>query len=362
MINAKPSAASPPDLKCLIVQQQSPFNAEPDPGALVADHVTPQAIFYVRSHGDVPLLGEDHAVMIGDRTWNQATLERAFPRRSVAATLQCAGNRRADMQHVAKTKGDPWGVGAIGNAVWTGVSLIDVLREAGLDNAEYVHFTAADEVSVEGEHAPYGVSISMEKARDPNVLIAWAMNDELLAPDHGAPLRLIVPGFAGVRSIKWLSKIAVADTPSAAPIQARDYKLFPATVRSAEEAVWENGLTIETLPVNAALCSPCDGAQVEAGDIRLRGYAMAYGRGVARVEVSIDDGKTWAQAVIDSGNDAPSSWVRWACDVELAKGKHDIVVRAVDTAGQGQPEHPGQVWNFAGYLATSWHRSVIKAS
>ncbi len=363
MNSNKLAAASGPDTDRMIVQQQDPFNAEPHPGALVDAHLTPQAIFYVRSHGDVPPLRPDHEVMIGDRAWNRAALDQAFPTRSVMATLQCAGNRRADLQPVAATNGDPWGVGAIANAVWTGVSLIELLCAAGLDNqGGYVHFTAADDVPVEGELSRYGVSITMEKARDPDVLIAWAMNGEWLAPEHGAPLRLIVPGYAGVRSIKWLTHITVADGPSQAPIQARDYKLFPAAVRSSEAADWQNALTIEALPINAALCSLCDRAWIDAGSVRLAGYAMAYGRGVARVEVSVDGGKNWTQAIIDSGDSPRWSWVRWLCDAELSAGAHEIVVRAIDSAGQGQPEHPEQVWNFAGYIATSWHRTVVTAA
>lgn len=361
MTAASMAIASKPDLHRLIVQQERPFNAEPTPADLIDAHQTPQAIFYVRSHGDVPNLTANHAIIVGDHSWNRTELERAFPTRNIAATLQCAGNRRADLQTVAKTKGDPWGVGAIGNAIWTGVSLIEVLRAAGIDEAgSFVHFVAADEVPVEEERAHYGISIAMVKARDPDVVIAWAMNGELLAPDHGAPLRLVVPGYAGVRSIKWLTHIEVADAPSEAPIQARDYKLFPASVRSSDEADWETGLTIDALPVNAAICSPNDNSHVAVGSQEVRGYAMAYARGVARVEVSGDAGLNWVQAVIDCGEDASWSWVRWTCKVELAAGKQQIVVRAIDTAGQGQPEHPEQIWNFAGYLSTSWHQiSVI---
>ena len=136
---------------------------------------------------------------------------------------------------------------------------------------------------------------------------------------------------------------------------------FRPTCAPRRGADWANALTIDALPVNAALCVPSDGAHVAAGSVCLKGYAMAYDRGVARVEISIDGGTRWAQACIDRGDGAPSSWVRWACDVELVRGRHEIMVRAVDTAGQGQPEHPAQVWNFAGYLATSWHRSSVTA-
>lgn len=360
MSEAQAIPANRSDLTRMIVQQDYPFNAEPTPEALIRDYLTPQAIFYVRSHGDVPQLDNEHKIIIGEQAWTRAELEQSFPIRTVTATLQCAGNRRADLQAVAATNGDPWGVGAIGNAEWTGVSLIDVLRAASLsDGGGFVHFTAADEVAVEDERSYYGVSIAMDKACDPDVLLAWAMNGELLAPDHGAPVRLIVPGYAGVRSIKWLTNISVDDAPSTAPIQSRDYKLFPASVLSASDADWSKGLTINMLPVNAAICEPTDGAKLLGCGVTLRGYAMAYDRGVSRVEVSIDGGKTWDQATVGQGADERWGWTLWELWAELPPGWHEIFARAVDTAGQGQPEHARQVWNFAGYAASSWHRICI---
>lgn len=127
-------------------------------------------------------------------------LKNAFPTFTVTAVLQCAGNRRTDLQQVGKTNGDPWDVGAIGNAEWTGVRLADVLDAVGAPDASnlFVAFTGADEVDVEGEEAAFGVSIAMAKARAPDVLIAWAMNGEPLAPEHGAPLRM-VEGSARIR-------------------------------------------------------------------------------------------------------------------------------------------------------------------
>ena len=190
--------------------------------------------------------------------------------------MQCAGNRRTHLQDVEKTSGDPWDVGAIGNAAWTGVSLRDVLAAAGIqDGASFVGTTGADDVDVDGETAPFGASISIAKALEPDVLIAWAMNGEALAPKHGAPLRLVVPGYAGVRSAKWLTRIEVRDRPSDAPIQAKDYKLFPASV-AKEDANWDQGLTIEEMPLNAAICAPVDGAHVSAGACGIAGYAVAF--------------------------------------------------------------------------------------
>ena len=345
----------------LLVRSRDPYNAEPAPADLIAAYRTPPELFYVRSHGAVPVLPDDHAIVVdagsgAPRRWTRDALAATFPVREVAATLQCAGNRRADFQEVAPTNGDPWGIGAIGHACWTGVALIDVLRDAGLDEhvTGHVRFTASDTVPVEDETAPYGVSIALEKARDRDVLIAWAMNGTPLAPAHGAPLRLVVPGFAGVRSIKWLAAIQVTNTPSPAPIQARDYKLFPASVRDLADADWDAGLTIEQLPVTSAIAVPADGAQLTAGPTTIRGYAIAYDRAVARVEVSADGGATWHQARLADG-DGRWSWVHWSCAIELAAGPHRLTVRAVDAAGQGQPRDAAQLWNVAGYGAAAWH-------
>ncbi len=349
----------------LILQSDDPLNAEPAPDRLIASFLTPQRAFYIRSHGNIPDLAEGHRITINglvehEREWTKAALEEAFKARTVVAVMQCAGNRRANLQDVGETSGDPWGIGAIGNAEWTGVSLIDVLRDAGIDEraGRFVRFTGADEVAVDGETAQYGVSIPISKAVDRDVLIAWALNGEPLAPEHGAPMRIVVPGYAGVRSTKWLASIEIANSPSEAPIQAKDYKLFPASV-SKNDANWSEGLTINEMPINAAICEPADGVTIDAGAVTARGYAVAYGRAIARVDISADGGLSWQQAEIERLEDARWSWVRWACNLDVATGKNELVVRAVDDACQGQPDRAEDVWNFAGYLATNWHRIAV---
>lgn len=350
----------------LILRCPDPLNAETPPDKLIASFLTPQADFYIRSHGPTPKLAADHRVTLDGlidrpRSYTVAELQAAFPTRTVAATMQCAGNRRAHLQGVDKTSGDPWDVGAVGNAEWTGVALLDVLAAAGIqDGASFVGTTGADEVDVDGETAPFGASISIAKALEPDVLIAWSMNGEPLAPEHGAPLRLVVPGYAGVRSAKWLTRIEVRDRPSDAPIQAKDYKLFPSSV-TKEEADWDQGLTIEEMPLNAAICSPVDGAHVDAGSCGIAGYAVAFGRAVSRVEVSVNGGTDWMQADLTADPDAPWSWTQWRVTVDLSPGLHVLVVRAVDGAGQMQPERPEAIWNFAGYLSTAWHRITVTA-
>ncbi|WP_223797043.1 molybdopterin-dependent oxidoreductase [Sphingomonas nostoxanthinifaciens] len=350
----------------LILRCSDPLNAETPPDKLIASFLTPQADFYIRSHGPTPELADDHPVTLDGfidhpRSYTVAELQAAFQSRTVVATMQCAGNRRAHLQGVGKTSGDPWDVGAIGNAEWTGVALRDVLAAAGIqDGALYVGTIGADDVDVDGETAPFGASIPIAKALEPDVLIAWAMNGKPLAPEHGAPLRLVVPGYAGVRSAKWLTRIEVRDCPSDAPIQAKDYKLFPSSV-TKDEADWDQGLTIEEMPLNASICSPVDGAHVDAGACGIAGYAVAFGRAVSRVDVSVNGGTDWEQAELTVNPDAPWSWTQWRVTAGLSPGLHVLVVRAVDGAGQMQPERPEAIWNFAGYLSTAWHRITVTA-
>ncbi len=202
--------------------------------------------------------------------------------------MQCAGNRRADMLAVAPVSGDPWAPGAIGNAEWTGVRLAEVLRAAGIDADEerYVAFESHDRIA--DTDTRFGASIPLAKALAPETLLAFAMNGEPLAPEHGRPsVARGGPGFAGIRSPKWLARITVQDRPSDNPMQADDYKLFPPDV-TAETADPAHGITIEAMPLNSAICEPARGAALKAGRHAIRGYAIASDRAVARVDVSTD--------------------------------------------------------------------------
>ncbi len=353
----------------LIVHSETPYNAEPPLDRLRASAMTAQADFYVRSHGSIPALVEaKHRLRVAGRVragldLSMADLRRRFPEHTVTAVMQCAGNRRADMQEVRPTSGDPWAPGAIGNASWTGVALADLLRAAGadVDPALHVAFEACDEVEIPDEgRFPYGVSIPIAKAMSPEVLLAYAMNGEALTPEHGFPLRLVVPGYAGVRSPKWLAAITVQDEPSSNPMQQRDYKLLPPDV-TAETVDWARGVTINDMPLNAAICEPVARAELTAGRTVLRGYAVATARDVTRVDVSIDGGRSWAQAELEPGAGAPWSWRFWNATVQLPKGEHELAVRAWDSAGQTQPALPDDVWNFKGYLSAAWHRVRVIA-
>ncbi len=352
----------------LIVHSDHPFNAEPPLHRLRAAFITSQSDFYVRTHGTIPRLdAATHRLRVDGRVarpldLSMRDLRERFPRRSVTAVLQCAGNRRADMDAVRPVSGDKWAGGAIGNARWSGVALADVLRAAGAadDPALHVAFSSRDEIDMPAEgRFRYGASIPMGKAMAPEVLLAFAMNDETLAPGHGFPLRAIVPGYAGVRSAKWLEAITVQDTPSDNHMQQRDYKLLPPDV-TANTVDWEAGIPINEMPLNAAICEPAAGATVPAGRVTVRGYAVATARDVTRVDVSADGGLTWREAGLEHDTGAPWSWTFWQATLDLPPGEHELTARARDSAGQAQPEHPGTLWNFKGYLCASWHRVRVR--
>ena len=349
----------------MIVHRRSPLNAEPPADRLIASFRTAQPCFYIRNHGDVPMAGPEDRLRVDGLVGSTLNLSidelrERFTPHTVTATLQCAGNRRADMQSVGSTTGDPWQLGAIGTADWTGARLAEVLDAAGMQgDARHVAFHCRDIVTEDGQTFPYAVSIPLHKAMEPDVLLAWAMNAEPLTQEHGAPLRTVVPGYAGVRSAKWLTKVSVTDSPVDCPMQHSAYKLFPADV-TAETVDWRAGMTINAMPLNSAICTPAPG-RVAAGRVVVQGWAFASARTVSRVDVSADGGACWRQASLDHPADAPWAWTLWQAAFDLAPGEHELVVRAWDDAGQTQPSGLADTWNFKGYLCTAWHRVRVVA-
>jgi sulfite oxidase len=352
----------------LIVHSEEPYNAEPPLAKLRSAFLTAQPDFYVRTHGNIPHLTEaGHRLYVGGQVRTPLDLSVAemrdrFPRRSVTAVMQCAGNRRGDLQQVRPVSGNPWAAGAIGNAEWTGIALAELLRAAGAegDPALHVAFTACDEVEMPGEgRFRFGASIPMAKAMSPEVLLVFDMNGEKLAPAHGFPLRAVVPGFAGVRSVKWLAGITVQDRPSDNHMQQRDYKLLPPDM-TAETVDWTKGVTIYDMPLNSAICEPAPHATLKPGPATLRGYAIATAREIMRVDVSITGGRSWRQAELEHKPNTPWSWTFWQAVLDLPEGEHELAVRAWDSAGQTQPALPEDVWNVKGYLSAAWHRVAVR--
>jgi sulfite oxidase len=283
-----------------------------------------------------------------------------FPTTRLTATLQCAGNRRAEMTTVAPIPGElPWDNGAISTAEWRGVRLHDVLNAAGVTaEAQHVDFTGLDQVSRQGHSFGFGGSIPLEKALSEEALLAFEMNGKPLTALHGFPLRALISGYIGARSVKWLSSIHVQATPSQNYFYARAYQLFPPQAK-AETVDWDSGIKLGDYPVNAVICNPQEGERISGRSVRVLGYACAGGgRSIARVDLSIDGGQTWVSAELKDSQ-SPWAWRLWQADLKLAAGQNEIVARARDSAANTQPEEVRQTWNFKGYLNNAWHRVQV---
>lgn len=351
-----------------IVHQAEPFNGGVSAADLRAAYLTPYPMFYVRSHAkETPQLdAESYRLSVGGRltaplSLSLAQLHRDFEQRTVTATLQCAGNRRRELNAVAAMPGESvmWGDEAISTAVWQGVSLADVLARAGVtDGTGHVAFESYDACEKDGQTFGYGGSIPLEKALRPEVLLAYGMNGEPLPALHGYPLRVIVPGYIAARSVKWLKSITVQDTPSDNHYQAYDYKLFPPHI-TADTIDWDKGEMLGAMRTDAVLCHPRDGQTLPAGVTTLKGYAIAgEGARITGVEVSTDGGVTWRGAQITTEN-TPYAWCFWEVSLNLTRGPHTLLARAHDSLGAIQPTHPREVWNVKGYMNNAQHRVSV---
>ena len=345
----------------MVVHEAEPYNAESDPAVLAESYLTEVDRFYSRNHGPIPDINPQDWTLTVDGlvgaplTLTLAELQSRFPMHQVTATLQCAGNRRADLAAVKPIPGeDPWGPAAISTATWTGVRLSDVLAAAELDpRATDISFDAPDVSQLADPPQQYGSSISAAKAGADEVLLVWEMDGVPLPRLHGGPVRVVVPGFIGARSVKWISRITAQDKPSDNHFQATAYRLLPADA-DPDSAGPGVGLPLSVLSVNSAILQPADHATVAAGPHTVAGYAFSGGgRTIARVEVSIDRGEHWIQA--DVGEQvSPWAWALWKATLDLPAGPVTVVARAFDSSAATQPESPAQLWNPKGYMNNAW--------
>lgn len=295
-------------------------------------------------------------------------LKTKFPKRSVTATMQCAGNRRSEMNRIKLVKGLNWGAAAISTAEWTGVFLKDVLRYAGVDEVSvqqngvrHIQFEGADH-DITG--STYGASIPVESAlsSERDVLVAYEMNGVPIPRDHGFPVRLVAPGVVGARNVKWLKKIVSSKVESSSHWQQNDYKGFSPSV-DWDTVDFKSAPAIQELPVTSAICEPAEGAVIAAddGEISLKGYAWSGGgKGVVRVDVSLDGGKTWHVANLEGEDKLRQAWTwkLWNATLPLPEGKDalQICVKAVDSSYNSQPDSVAPIWNLRGVLSNAWHR------
>ncbi|MBI3740536.1 MAG: molybdopterin-dependent oxidoreductase [Chloroflexi bacterium] len=348
-----------------IFHSQSPINGGVPLDLLAQSFITPTELFFVRTHAPAPMIDPERYRLRVDGLVKRKIelsldeIKNNFPPRTLNATLQCAGNRRAELNAIAPVPNElPWGAEAIGNATWRGIALQDILAAASArDDASHVAFSGLDQIEKEGHTFSFGGSIPIIKAREPNVLLAYEMNGAPLAPIHGFPLRVIAPGYVGARSVKWLAHITVQKESSSNYFQTRAYQLFPANMR-AENLDWTTGLQLSELNVNSVICEPTDGARLQTNFVLVRGYAISS-RALARVEITLDNGANWISAEMLGTENSDSTWRLWRARVDLKPGRNEIAVRAWDSAANTQPANLRDVWNFKGYMNNAWHRINI---
>ena len=321
--------------------------------------LTPPGLHYVLVHYDIPMTSASNWRLTVDGCVEQPlsfgqTELRAMGRQTVRVTLECAGNGRANLH--PRPISQPWLTEAVGTAEWTGVPLADLLQAAGLrEDAVDVVFTGADHGYERGVEQDYQRGLSVAEAIDSGALIAWEMNGHPLPPQHGYPLRLVVPGWYGMASVKWLRSIEVIDHEFTGYQNAVAYR-FRTEAHDAGEPVTR----IEPRALLIPPGSPDFMSRhrfVAAGTITLRGRAWSGWAPIERVEVSVDAGATWQDAKLDAGSNDDLAWRSFEYDWDAGPGEHVLTVRAYDESGRVQPvEAP---WNRGGFANNSAQRITV---
>jgi len=342
-----------------IFHQKTPPNGGPPLQRLIEEFATPVPDFFLRTHGDIPEVDRSSfRLTVGGLVkrpceFSLTELGERFPAKAITATLQCAGNRRSSASAIKPVPNEVgWGNEAISNAGWKGYSLTDLLNVAGVDDrAKHVEFIGADRCSKEGTELYFGGSIPLDRALQRDVLVAWEMNGQPLTTQHGAPLRAIVPGYIGARSVKWLKEINLLVEPSKNLYHAHAYRLFPSDASSVS-ADWGHALELGELSVNSCICVL---EEVSHG-LLVKGYATAGGsRHVVRVDIGYGEPLKWREAAFQDPPE-PGIWRRWEVLIPKLLVGEIICARAWDSAANTQPEDPESVWNFKGYMNNAWHR------
>jgi nitrate reductase (NAD(P)H) len=378
-----------------------PFNVEAPLSALYDEgFLTSPELFYVRNHGAVPEVSDAsipdwefsiEGLVKRPITMTLKQLLTDYEQITVPITLVCAGNRRKEQNQVRKSKGFSWGAAGVSTALWTGTPMMELLKRAmPLRGAKYVCMEGADKLP----NGYYGTSLKLNWVMDPNrgIMVAYKMNGEMLTPDHGKPLRCVVPGQIGGRSVKWLKKLIVTAAPSDNWYHIYDNRVLPTMVspeHSANEPKWwmDERYAIYDLSTNSVLAYPAHEEQVCLVNgpefYKIQGYAYGGGgRRVTRVEVTLDKGKSWALAhihyheddyrdnadenemlyggKIDMGwRETCFTWCFWDIElkVEDVAMSSDIMVRAMDESMNVQPRD--MYWNVLGMMNNPWFRVTV---
>jgi DMSO/TMAO reductase YedYZ molybdopterin-dependent catalytic subunit len=359
-----------------------PFNCEA-PLSVLREHkyLTPASLHYVRNHGICPkLFWSSHAITITGLVDRPISLTMAelvkLPKISVPVTLNCAGNRRKEQNLIQKGIGFHWGCAAASTVIWTGVPVRALLEHVGIkDTGKWVNF-ASPKGEVPAGDTTYGASHSREVLMNPArpCMLAFMMNGELLHPDHGYPVRLLLPGYIGGRMIKWLTTISVTETEGDEHSHYHwyDNRVFPKHIDSKEvataESIWKDpAYTINDRNINSAIWAPAHCAKIKVSDAMytVRGYAYAgAGRPVHRVEITLNNAQNWRPAKIERFEKPDKygqcfCWVFWSVEVPISTLAKcgEFAVRAWDDSQNCQPERPS--WNLMGMMNNNWFRVKV---
>ncbi|MCU0889940.1 MAG: sulfite oxidase [Rubritepida sp.] len=353
----------------MILQGERPLVLE-TPETALDDAVTPYAKFFVRNNGQTPppLQGDPNAWRIAVEGEVNAPLaltlgelRSRFPNVTRQLQMECGGNGRSFFS--PQTRGNQWGNGAIGNAEYTGVRLRDVLQAAGLKpGARFTgHFGADPHLSGATDRQAISRGMRIEKALDEDTLIVWAMNGQPLPHIHGGPVRLLVPGWPGSLSQKWLTRILLRETiHDGQGMGGTSYRIPRTPIVPGSANNGRDFVEMESMPVRSILSSHGNGARLPAGTraLDLAGAAWAGDLTVRAVDVSVDYGATWtAMQVAAPAN--RHAWQRWQGRVALpSDGYFEVWYRATDSQGRMQPIQAGN-WNPQGYGANPVSRIAI---
>jgi DMSO/TMAO reductase YedYZ molybdopterin-dependent catalytic subunit len=352
----------------LVVLGDRPLVAEA-PEQLLDDDTTPTAKFYVRNNGQIPEPASDPdgwAITVDGEVDNKldltvGELKRRFQPKTYRMVLECGGNGRAFFQPQAR--GNQWTNGGAGCAEWTGVPLAEVLKAAGLkDSAKYTaHYGADPHLSGDPTKESLSRGMPIAKAMEEHGLIVWAMNGEPLSNIHGGPVRLVIPGWPGSLSHKWLNKITIRDREhDGQGMTGTSYRVAINPMVPGGKADDKNFRILESMPVRGIITNPANGTKLPAGTrtLVLRGAAWDGDHGVARVDLSTDFGASWTQAKLEPTRNR-FDWSRWTASLPLpSDGYYEIWARATDSTGKMQPHIAGS-WNPQGYGGNPMHRIAV---
>lgn len=349
----------------LVVIGERPLVAE-TPEHLLDHDTTPIEKFFIRNNGQIPEAAKEPdkwKVTVDGEVNNKldltlGELKAKFKPVTQRMVLECGGNGRSFYSPPAR--GNQWTNGGAGCAEWTGVRVADVLKSAGVKSSAIFsgHYGADPHLSGDASRVAISRGVPMKKLMDPNNLIVWAMNGQPLPNIHGGPVRLVIPGWPGSVSAKWLNRIWIRDkVHDGAGMGGTSYRVTIKPMVPGDKPDEKNFKDLESMPVRSIITNPADGSKLAAGtrEVKLRGASWAGDFDVRQVDVSTDFGMTWQRAQLSKPKNK-YDWQRWTATVKLpSDGYYEIWTRGTDTRGIAQP-HVAAFWNPQGYGGNPMHR------